>query len=123
MSIGIELISKERNRQIEKEGWDKKHDAEHGQGELSLAAACYAGHAAGHQIYVMEDKYVNSITFEDPWPWDDRWDKRYVYGDRKEDLGNMVCDPKSLTDIERLDLLIKAGALIAAEIDKIKNEE
>lgn len=122
MSIGIELICKERIRQIEEEGWDKEHDSEHDIGELSLAAVCYAAHVAGHQIFTM-CYWGNSVIFRDPWPWNDRWDKRYKYGDRKENPGNMVCNPNSLTDVEKLDLLIKAGALIAAEIDKIKNEE
>ena len=37
---GINLIVKERKRQIEKEGFGPRHDAGHCNGELALAAAC-----------------------------------------------------------------------------------
>ena len=42
MKTGIELITKERQRQIEVEGWTKEHDAEHTNDSLALAAVCYA---------------------------------------------------------------------------------
>jgi len=101
MTTGIELISKERERQINKEGWTKEHDAEHCFGELANAAACYA----------MTDFYKNrdmvSIWCEDGttrrvpvmWPWDGQWWKP--------------------TQNDRIKELVKAGALIAAEIDRL----
>ncbi|MCM0757438.1 hypothetical protein M7775_02505, partial [Sporomusa sphaeroides DSM 2875] len=39
---GIELIAAERQRQISQEGWTPEHDDQHANGELALAAACYA---------------------------------------------------------------------------------
>ena len=42
MRTGIELIQEERTRQVQEEGWTPEHDEEHGDGELALAAACYA---------------------------------------------------------------------------------
>ena len=42
MNTGIELISKERQRQIEEEGWTPEHDNQHTEGELALVAALYA---------------------------------------------------------------------------------
>jgi hypothetical protein len=91
MKTGIELIAEERQRQIEKEGWTAEHDAEHKEGELAIAAACYA-----YPNYD-EDWAVQSQM---QWPWEKHWWK--PSGDRKRDLA-------------------KAGALIAAEIDRLSS--
>lgn len=54
---GIELITEERQRQIEKEGWTYKHDDRYINGELSKAAFCYQqGHNKSRK-----------------WPWDKRY--------------------------------------------------
>ena len=42
MTTGIKLIAKERKRQIEKEGWSAEHDSQHKDGEIAIAASCYA---------------------------------------------------------------------------------
>ena len=118
MKTGIELISAERQRQIEKEGYDADHDSLHESYELAMAAACYCAPA---KIYVMSDSFVNRIEFVDPFPFEDRMDKRYQYGGI--DNGNRLPDPETYTEKERLDLLVKAGALIAAQIDVILNKE
>lgn len=89
MKTGIELIAEERQRQIEKEGWTAEHDAEHKEGEMAIAAACYA-----YPNYD-EDWEIQSQL---KWPWENHWWK--PSGDRKRDL-------------------VKAGALIAAEIDRL----
>jgi hypothetical protein len=89
---GCELIAEERKRQIEKEGWTEQHDKEHSKGELAIAGACYA--FAG--IYGPDTQ--NGILTPDFWPWDEEWWKPCP--------GNRI---KELT---------KAGALIAAEIDR-----
>ena len=39
---GIELISEERKRQIEEEGWTSEHDTQHDDESLALAACYYA---------------------------------------------------------------------------------
>jgi hypothetical protein len=107
---GIELIAEERARQIEKEGWTPEHDDEHTDESLALVAALYAT-----PIPLFEQQGDQSyFVFADPWPesWDNGWDKRpideFTYNQRKP------------TAEERLRLLAKAGALIAAEIDRLQ---
>lgn len=107
---GIERIAAERQRQISEEGWTPEHDAGHIQGELALAACCYAMPV---QLYQQNRPYPLAhagVYFCDPWPWQDRWDKRKQ--------GGNVPRLASTTD-ERIDWLTKAGALIAAEIDRL----
>jgi len=119
---GAELIARERKRQIEGEGWDAEHDDEHTDGSLALAAVCYAT-----PVRLFKIACGTTVTFEDPWPesWEMKWDKRRFYGEDREDphpagvpIGDPA-DPATYTYEERLDLLVKAGALIAAEIDRL----
>jgi hypothetical protein len=85
---GAGLIAAERERQVTEEGWTAGHDAEHGEGVLARAGACYAWYAAmGYRLTPLTS-----------WPWDEQWWKP---GD----------DP--------VRTLVKAGALIAAEIDRL----
>jgi hypothetical protein len=100
---GLDLIIKERERQITEEGWTPEHDAQHNGSELAVVAACYA--VSG----LNEDEDNGTViqrleegTVEDGWPadWDENWDKRGKH--------------------DRLKELAIAGALIAAEIDRIK---
>lgn len=109
-SNGAALIAAERQRQIDAEGYIPEHDDEHGDGSLAIAAACYAANAGGLLIYERHD-YANVISFANPWPWDAEHDKR-------PHDGNVVTVAE--TDAERLRLLVKAGALIAAEIDRLQ---
>lgn len=119
MQTGIERIAAERQRQIDVEGWTPEHDDEHDDGSLAMAACCYAAPA---KIYTKED-FANSLSFDDPWRWEDHWDKRFGYGSTRaggEDEGaNFRPDPETYNNGERLDLLTKSGALIAAEIDRL----
>lgn len=97
MKTGIELIAEERQRQIEVEGWTPEHDAEHDFGELAGAAACYA-----LSTVFEKDGIGIKRVIGDFWPssWDTSWWK-----------------PKDkITDLKR------AGALIAAEIDRLQFE-
>ncbi len=114
---GAELIAAERRRQLEQEGWDNEHDDEHTDGSLALAAVCYATPVRLYE----QVNYAAGPSFCDPWPdsWSDGWDKRYLYGERRTNPGNMPPDPATYTADERLDLLVKAGALLAAEIDRL----
>jgi hypothetical protein len=114
---GTDLIAMERARQIHSERWTQNHDDVHDDDSLVLAAICYA---APRRVYV-RDGFETGMTFEDPWPvsWDDQWDKRAVYGDAPDE-GLRIADPSTYTFEQRLDLLVKAGALIAAEIDRVK---
>jgi hypothetical protein len=116
MPTGAELIAIERQRQIKKEGWTAKHDDEHDDGSLALAAICYASPLP---LYVCDIDHRATVRFVDPWPnsWDSSWDKRSQYGNA-DDIDSGIADPDSYTPEQRIDLLVKAGALIAAEIGR-----
>jgi hypothetical protein len=89
---GIALITAERQRQVEEEGWTMERDIqEHAHGDLADAAACYAA--------TQNSRENTSIL--GVWPWDARWWKP--------------------TPNNRIRELAKAGALIAAEIDRLLN--
>jgi len=92
---GIDLIAKERIRQIEEEAWTDYHDDDHLNDELAWAAVCYA---SPDFIFKFDDQGYQV----DPWPWSRIWDKR-----------------KSDTRVQQL---VKAGAFIAAEIDRIQRK-
>lgn len=80
----------ERRRQIEVEGWIPEHDDRWVNGELADAAAGYAHHAA------LTDS-LRRICIPMTWPWGRDWWKP---ADRRRNL-------------------VKAGALILAEIDRL----
>ena len=88
---GADRIIQERIRQINKEEWSAGHDDEYEEDELSWAAVCYA---APSQVFRY---YENEL--DDPWPWVANWDKRDKH--------------------DRIRQLEIAGALIAAEIDRL----
>lgn len=105
---GVDLIADERARQMSAEGWSPEHDDGHDGGELAMAAACYA---APDRLYV-EERHANSVGFIDPWPWDETDDKR-------PRNGNMLVHNWTASPQARIRQLAKAGALIAAEIDRL----
>jgi hypothetical protein len=92
---GIVRIMSERLRQVSEEGWTPEHDDEHAGFEMTCAAIGYALHAAGTR------HPADSAPFHGPvaWPWSREWWKPSD-------------DP--IRDLE------KAGALIAAEIDRLQ---
>ena len=95
---GIERIAKECARQIEL-GYDAAHDDGHVLGELATAAACYAAYAAGKDdIKVL--RFDRDQTACDAWPFEAEADNR----------GKI--SPERLLEI--------AGALIAAELDRLE---
>lgn len=91
---GAELIAAERRRQIDVEGWTPEHDAEHDHWDLPMAAVCYAA-PPGH--------YIRYGAQPEGWPWRAR-------------------DWKPSPD-DRVRELVKAGALIAAEIDRLQAQD
>lgn len=95
MQSGIDVIAAERRRQVEAEGWTAAHDDEHTKEELACAAACYA--TPGLKRRNMEHYGVPKL-----WPWERHWFK---------DSSNRIRE------------LAKAGALIAAEIDRLQRLE
>jgi len=96
MKTGIELITEERKRQIEKEGWTPEHDDLHDRGQLADAGAYYA--LTEETIDFVNDSWGNDRCLH-IWPFNLNWLKR--------------------TPENRIKELSKAGALIAAEIDRI----
>lgn len=88
---GLSLIAAERQRQVSVEGWSAAHDDQHDSGELIGAAIAYA---------VQARSLYRPITAVPPeWPWDFEWWK---------------------PSPDRIRNLVKAGALIAAEIDRLQ---
>jgi hypothetical protein len=98
---GAKLIARERKRQIEEEGWSAGDDEQHDSGELSRAAAVYAKDVADR---LEQESYGFDTSgpslFPTDWPWDKKWWKP--------------------TPDDPVRQLVKAGALIAAEIDRIQ---
>lgn len=95
---GADLIAAERQRQIEKERWTPEHDDEHVHGEIASAASEYIN--AAHNQYKPNTRTMTQVRRS--WPWDAKWWKP-----AKDPIRNLV----------------KAGALIAAEIDRLKRLE
>lgn len=83
----------ERTRQQIVEGWTPEHDDQHEIGEMASAAACYAANAGG---FVWQGGWPGEV-----WPWSREWWK----------------PTNSRRD------LVKAGALILAEIERIDRAE
>ena len=81
----------ERQRQVEAEGWTPEHDDEHATGEMARAASCYA--------LIAGSRARDLWRGETPkfWPWGEEWWK--PTGRRRD--------------------LVKAGALILAEIERL----
>lgn len=109
LTDGARAIAVERDRQREKLGWTEEHDDDHDGGQLALAAACYAAASANTPILSAAVSNAGTYYFRDPFPWDFDDDSRPRDDDRA------LVKP---TDEEALRLLAKAGALIAAEIDR-----
>lgn len=99
MKSGIELIAEERKRQIEVEGWKPEHDdVVNNCNQLADAAACYAMSEDARAIETFDDRVLNCV-----WPWQKEWWKP--------------------TPDNRIRELQKAGALIAAEIDRLQRAD
>lgn len=103
MKTGAELIADERKRQIEVEGWSAEHDAQYNNYELINAALCYC-QPESTRTY---DRLWKGLESPDDstippvfWPWAKEWWKP--------------------SPDDRIRELTKAGALIAAEIDRLQ---
>ena len=112
MRTGAELIAEERQRQKDVEGWTDAHDDKHVGGELVWAAACYA---APNDIY----EHERGLGSTSVWPWDRAWDKRI---DRKGGVLHLfdISSMSAENIVDRVKELAKAGALVAAEIDRLQ---
>jgi len=97
----IEMIKEERDRQLSSLGITFDHDDSHVEGELAYAAACYALYHGYRTTFPSQSFRV--LRLEDQatkdWPWEqESW--------------------KPSDDPVRN--LVKAGALIAAEIERLQ---
>ena len=95
---GISLIAAERKRQIEQEGWTLEHDTGYTHGELAGAGSAYAMSAAA----ALASGITTPIKAPPPF---------FRFG---------VDFWKPTTPLRDL---VKAGALIAAEIDRLLRAE
>ena len=96
--VSVQDIIRERSRQVEMEGFGPDRDDVYIFGQLSRAAASYCAHAAaGVELNAPEQVYIACPSDAVSWPWDRSWWK-----------------PTS----PRRDL-VKAAALIIAEIDRL----
>jgi hypothetical protein len=91
MKTGIELIAHERERQVKVEGWSEEHDDTHKKSALAVAAVEYAN------CSIYQQRGCEYVPLQ--WPWGMKWWK-----------------PSS----NKIRNLVKAGALIAAEIDRLQ---
>ncbi|MEE4461971.1 hypothetical protein V2S84_07535 [Azotobacter chroococcum] len=94
-SLAARDVLTERRRQIEQEQWCPEHDDQYTRGQLASAAASYATSAYWHAI--------GHGTYEPPprWPWgESNWKPTTARRD-----------------------LVKAGALILAEIERLDRLE
>ena len=97
----IKEIEAERRRQISEEGYDDDHDDKHYEGQLARAAYCYTRHAATDTLHKFALQMVTEGSCPPMWPWHVRhWKPK----DRRSDL-------------------IKAAALIAAEVERLDRLE
>ncbi|TIN84337.1 hypothetical protein [Mesorhizobium sp.] len=103
MTPALTDIVAERQRQIAAEGWSQKHDDCHVEGEMARAAGIYAVIAGSNMTdyrnatggYSLNDILSSLMRYY--WPWDRSWFKPT---NRRRDL-------------------VKAGALIVAEIERL----
>lgn len=93
---GTERIAAERQRQVEVEGYTLEHDAEHDGGSLVKAAIVYAWN------YDEPPHTFNRLGVPSMWPWEAK---------------SLKISENPIRNLE------KAGALIAAEIDRLLDNE
>jgi hypothetical protein len=103
---GILLIAVERGRQLSQEGYTLEHDDRHTLGEIADAACCYADFASaqvrGAELEEIKECYFDHMPNDVQWPWEEEGFKPSY-------------DP--------IRNLVKAGALIAAEIDRLRRRK
>ncbi len=93
----VEEVAAERQRQIDAEGWSPEHDDMHSIGDLAKAASVYADGASTDGNHKAALAIAGRGAMPSNWPWDPQSYK-----------------PKS----KRRDL-VRAAALIIAEIERL----
>lgn len=96
-SEGVAMIARERERQITEEGYDSRHDDRHNKDDsLARAAAHYA---APGEAFLRKPGGVHNMLNMWPATWNERFNKKSSHSRNTQ--------------------LIIAGALIAAELDRL----
>lgn len=99
LRVAVSDIAAERQRQVDVEGWSEAHDDEHDLGELGLAAALYAlpyeAEVAGEKLLSQDDYLGLDMALSIACKWDLKPER------------------------DRRRRLVKAGALIVAEIERL----
>jgi hypothetical protein len=114
MSKAIDDVLAERERQKAAEGWTPEHNDKHGRGELAKAAACYAYFGALPEPVRECDRFPfpsmppqprrsDVVVVQRAWPTEWGW-SWWKPKDRRRDL-------------------VRAGALIIAEIERLDRAE
>lgn len=93
---GASIVAKERLRQIEKFDWSPAHDDQYKDGELLVYAQYWMSMLELTEVREYVKKFLQSLGQSG---WGDEW---FKYDER--------------TPVERL---ARAGALVAAEIDRV----
>lgn len=93
LSAAMRDVFIERRRHVEVEGFTPEHDDSHDAGEIAGAAAAYAA----YRSHAKPETIMGYDVIEMLWPWSPRWWKPK---DRRRDL-------------------VRAGALIIAEIERL----
>ena len=101
---GVEFISTERKRQIEVEGWKPEHDDMWSNCELTQVAALYALDESSRTIYDSDGNGIGLVPYLYP---RGRWGMQWWKPAKDDSFGGRIHE------------LAKAGALIAAEIDRL----
>lgn len=96
---GVKAIAAERERQLQAEGFTRDGDRQYRRGELAGAATAYA-QVAAMDLYCGTRGYIAGLPPPSIWPWAPEWWKPV---DTRRDL-------------------VRAGALIAAQIDLIDSQ-
>lgn len=96
MKTAIELVVEERARQISVEGWTAEHDEKHDNSQLAYAASAYAG-----PVWLAD--FAVNVDLPIQWPFSNAWWK--------------PCRDNRIKE------LVKAGALIVAEIERLQRKE
>jgi len=113
MRTGIQLIAIERKEQIEKHGFDLEHDSFESAFQLSSAAAMLI--ARSQNKYFEDHNHHDDLgpvarfqirEIGEPEKWSEQWP--WTNFDKRDTTGI-------------IESLIKAGALIAAEIDRLND--
>ena len=107
---GVDLIAAERIRQVEKEQWTADHDDSHDDSSLAVAAACYASPFRLSALVPVPCGCREADCPHEPFG-KNAWRVVEPFGEPVKHTG------------DRIRQLAIAGALVAAEIDRLQRQD